>query len=67
MSKNNPSPSQLFTVRVWREKFSEDVLEVRFQVKHVLSGERRIFRESDQLLRYLLTKVEEDGVVDESA
>lgn len=47
---SNQSPSQLFTVRVWQEKFSEDVLEVRFQVKHVLSGESRIFREGDQLL-----------------
>ena len=67
MSNSNQSRSHLFTVRVWQEKLSEDVVEVRFQAKHVLSGESRIFREGEQLLRYLLTKLEAGGEVKESA
>jgi len=58
MPKSNPPHSQLFTVRVWQEKLSEDVVEIRFQVRHILTGETRIFRDSEQVLRYLLAKLE---------
>ena len=57
--QNDQLTSHLFTVRVWQEKLSVDSVEIRFQVKHLLSGESRIFREEEQLLRYFWTKLEE--------
>ena len=57
MSNSNLPASQLFTVRVWQEKVSEEGVEVRFQVTHLLSEETRVFRNSDALLSYLKTKL----------
>jgi hypothetical protein len=37
--------SQLFTLRIWYELLEEDQYEVRMQVKHILSGETRYFRQ----------------------
>ena len=65
MSKSNQPHSQLFTVRVWQEKLSEDVVEIRFQVRHILTGETRIFRDSEQVLRYLLARLEAVEDLDE--
>ncbi len=53
--------SHLFTVRVWMEVFGDDEKEVRMQVKHVLSGETRYFRDWSLLVTYLLAKLEENG------
>jgi hypothetical protein len=46
-------PSILFTVRLWREVIAVEPGEVRMQVKHVLSGETRYFRDWAQLIEYL--------------
>ena len=53
MPNNHPSSAELFTVRVWQEKLSDEVVEPRFQVTHVLSGETRIFREGNVMVDYL--------------
>lgn len=53
--------SHLFTVRVWVEAFSDGEEEVRMQVKHVLSGETRYFRDWALLVTYLLAKLQENG------
>jgi len=45
--------SHLFTVRLWREEIGSDASEVRMQVRHVLSGETRYFREWSDLVDYL--------------
>ena len=45
--------SHLFTVRVWREPLGQGHSEWRGQVRHVLSGEVRYFREWAQLVAYL--------------
>jgi hypothetical protein len=58
MLSNGLQISHLFTVRVWLEKLSEDVVETRFQAKHITSGESRLFRDGDQLLAYLRSKAE---------
>ncbi len=58
MAKSNPLSSQFFTVRVWQEKLSEELVEVRFHVTHVLSGETRIFRKGEALLDYLKAQPE---------
>lgn len=50
--------SQLFTVRVWRERMQHDVQEVRIQVRHVLTGETRYFDAWPPLIDYVLTKLE---------
>jgi hypothetical protein len=61
MLESDQPISQLFTLRVWEERLSEDVSELRFQTKHVLSGESRVFRESDQLLHYLSNTLKESN------
>lgn len=53
--------SHLFTVRLWVEEFDDDQAEVRVQVKHVLSGETRYFRDWSLLMTYLLTKLRENS------
>lgn len=45
--------SHLFMVRVWLEDLGDGKTEWRGQVKHVLSGEVRYFREWPMLLAYL--------------
>lgn len=47
-----PEP-QLFTVRVWAEPLGNGQTELRGQVRHVLSGETRYFREWPDLIAYL--------------
>jgi hypothetical protein len=51
--------SHLFTVRLWIETLGHGQEEVRMQVRHVLSGETRYFRDGSLLLAYLLTKLQE--------
>jgi hypothetical protein len=51
--------THLFTVRLWVEVLGYGQGEVRMQVKHVLSGETRYFRDGGELMTYLLTKVQD--------
>ena len=51
--------SQLFTVRLWQENLGYDVCEVRWQVRHVLSGETRYFRRWQEAAPFLLLKLQE--------
>ena len=65
MTSSNLQLSHLFTVRVWLENLGGDVVETRFQAKHITSGESRLFRDGEKLLAYLRSKaeaVEEDEV-----
>jgi hypothetical protein len=52
-------PSHLFTVRVWVEAVSDGQSEVRMQVKHVLSGETRHFREWSAAMAFMLAKLQD--------
>ena len=52
-------PTHLFTLRLWSEVWGEGQGETRIQVKHVLSGETRYFREWTTLLTYLQAKMHE--------
>jgi hypothetical protein len=63
MDANRPLPrSYLFTVRLWTEPIGNGQVERRGQVQHVLSGERRSFRDWSALVTYLEAKVQElDG------
>ncbi len=45
--------SQLFLVRIWREKLANGRMEWRGQVKHVLSGEVSYFRDLHTLVKLL--------------
>jgi hypothetical protein len=54
--------SQLFTVRVWREKVDAGQWEVRIQVRHVLTGETRYFRDWSLLAAYLAGKLVVHGI-----
>ena len=49
--------SSLFTMRLWRQVSGEQPGEVRIQVRHVLSGETRYFRNWAQLEDYLEQKL----------
>lgn len=51
--------SSLFTIRLWPAACSEASQEVRMQVRHVLSGETRYFRDWAQLADYLEQKLHE--------
>ena len=51
--------SYLFTVKVWREPLGEGRTEIRYQARHVLSGETRGFRDGAPLLAFLQTKLDE--------
>lgn len=62
MSTNHPDPSQsadprsrshLFTVRVWYEEADPGRREVRLQVRHILTGETRNFRDWPAFITYL--------------
>lgn len=60
-SQKLPDP-QLFTVRIWMEPLGHDQIELRGQVRHVLSGETRYFREWPALLKYLASKLDTDSI-----
>jgi hypothetical protein len=51
--------THLFTVRLWVEELGHGQGEVRMQVRHILSGETRYFRDGGLLLTYLLAKVQD--------
>ena len=51
--------SYLFSVRLWREGRDDSNAELRGEVRHVLSGETRYFREWKALTTYLADKVNE--------
>jgi len=55
---SNP-PTTLFTLRIWHETTEAEPNAVRMQVKHVLSGETRYFRDWGQLMAYLEGKLRE--------
>ena len=61
--------SQLFSVRVWKSRGTDGATEHRGQVRHVLSGEARHFREWSALLEFIIEQVElqEAAVADDSA
>lgn len=50
--------SQLFTVRLWQENLGNGVYEVRWQVRHLLSGETRYFRRWQEAAPFLLLKLQ---------
>jgi hypothetical protein len=52
-AESPPYSSQLFTVRLWAEEASEGRIEWRGQVKHVLSGRARYFRNWSDLIAFL--------------
>jgi hypothetical protein len=51
--------SHLFTVRLWRETCGDGHAEWRVRVQHVLSGERRYFRDWPTLEHYLEQRLQE--------
>lgn len=60
MNKDVDRPSShLFTVRLWPEELDDDCIEWRGQVQHVLSGERRYFRDWVTLVAILQAKLGE--------
>jgi hypothetical protein len=57
-TKQPSDTSQLFTLRVWAEPLDHGQTELRVQVRHVLSGETRYFREWPTLLKYLSARLD---------
>lgn len=51
--------SELFTVRLWMEELDERRREFRGQVKHVVSGATRNFRDWSDLEAFLIGTLEE--------
>lgn len=50
-----PSPSQLFTVRVWAEMGEGGQAAWRIKAQHVLSGETRYFHDWQALVAFLIS------------
>ena len=58
MKANSRSgPSQLFTIRIWREELGHGRFEIRGQVKHIRSGEIVYFREWSSLHAFLIKRL----------
>jgi len=53
------TPSQLFTVRVWVESTQDGNRQMRVQVKHVLSGATRTFREWSQVIAFIEKRLQD--------
>jgi hypothetical protein len=54
MKQGEPLPhTHLFTVRLWLEELGEGQTEWRGEVYHVVSGERRYFRDGPALVAFL--------------
>ena len=53
------TPSQLFTVRVWVESTQDGNRQMRVQVKHVLSGTMRTFREWAQVVAFIEDRLQD--------
>ena len=51
--------SHLFTLRVWYTEPTSDAQELRVQVKHVLTGEVRYFRDWSTIAAYILGKFDD--------
>lgn len=51
--------SQLFTVRVWVESAQGGSRQVRVEVKHVLSGASRTFREWSQVVAFIEDRLQD--------
>ena len=67
VSDMQPRRSHLFVVRVWLEDLGDGKAERRGQVKHVMSGEVRYFRDWATLveqLKVMLSRVENNGIVE---
>jgi hypothetical protein len=54
------SRSTLFTLRLWVEEVGEGEREVRMQVKHIVSGETRYFRDWAEVMAFLMVKLSSD-------
>jgi hypothetical protein len=59
MSTERNQRAHLFMVKVWREPLGEGRAEIRYQARHVLSGETRMFRDGALLIAFLQTKLDE--------
>ncbi len=55
--QQNIQHSQLFTIRVWTEPLGNGQSELRGQVRHVLTGETRYFREWAALIAYVTERL----------
>lgn len=54
--------SYLFMVRVWLEDLGNGKAEWRGQVKHVMSGEVRYFRDWATLIKHITTVLQTDNL-----
>lgn len=56
MAHRQPSPTQLFIVRLWAEEITETEWELRGMVRHISSGDTRYFRTWNRLNAFLSAK-----------
>lgn len=53
-------PSHLFLLRLWVERPGKPMGEIRIQVRHILSGETRYFRDLLEVATYLQARIGAD-------
>jgi hypothetical protein len=51
--------SQLFTLRLWTEQNDADTNDIRFMVRHVLSGEVRYARDWAGVMEYVMKRFQD--------
>lgn len=67
MDPDQPVPrTHLFTLRLWTERLGDGRVEQRGHVRYVLTGEHRSFRDWATLVSYLVAKVQELDVEENS-
>ncbi|RMD63724.1 hypothetical protein D6833_05335 [Candidatus Parcubacteria bacterium] len=61
MDQDHPyHPSLLFTVRLWPEEVDAGQVEWRGEIRHVLSGDARYFRDWPTLIEHLVALLPAD-------
>ena len=57
MKERSATASQLFVLRLWLEELGDGQVELRGQVRHVLSGEVRYFHEWSRLHAFVTQRL----------
>lgn len=62
MDQDQPyHPSHLFTVRLWPEEVDAGQIEWRGEIRHVMSGDARYFRDWPTLVSHLQAMLPDSG------
>jgi hypothetical protein len=61
MQPAHKNRTHLFTLHLWEERVDREESELRFKVRHVLSGEVRYFRDWADVFAFVISTVEKNA------